>query len=270
MSRETQEEFVYLFIDNGLLQDVAVRCTEAQKNRCTEWLAPIYEDRALEVSPLLVDIEAAYSAGALDQVMSYLNARTPALHVSIIEAKLNLEEMAQHLRRFIFVLDSEGKQFTLRYADCAVLVPLLSVLNAAQWKTITEPIVRWSAHDRAGRVVDLPLANSDEDVATPLRLDQRQFAALHEASEPDHFIQKVQMMLHGAALPGDPAERYAWALDARQLWNSVNNSSSLFLLFLTEASLLTRGKVLNRPEIKKLLLMNVASEFRYELQKLSS
>jgi hypothetical protein len=268
MSRETQEEFVYMFIDNGLLQDIAAGCTEDQKNRCTGWLEPIYKDRALEVSPLLVDIEAAYSAGALDQVMSYLNARTPALHVSIIEASLDLEEMAQHLRRFIFILDSEGKQFTLRYADCAVLVPLSSVLNAAQWKTITEPIVRWRAHDRAGRVINLPSANTDEYVATPLRLDQRQFAALYEASEPDHFIQKVQMMLHGAALPGDPAERYAWALAARQLWQFLNNSSSLFLLFLTEASLLTRGKVLNRPEIKKLLSMNIASEFRHELQKL--
>ena len=229
---------------------------------------PIYPEPALSVSPFLVDIEAAYQAGDLDRVMYWLNARKPALHVSIVETRLDIAEIAQHLRRFIFILDTQDRQFTLRYADCAVLASLPSLLTAVQWSTMTGPIIRWDVHDRSGVLIPLPPTECHASGSTPLLLDEEQLAAIDEASEPDHYIAKVKMMRNGAALPGNAAEHYAWALTARQTWRAAANSNPLFLLFLTEAALVSRGDVLRRPEIQGFLAMDEVSAFRDRLREL--
>jgi len=266
MNTGNQNMFVHLLIDNGLLEEVSASYTEVDSKNRPLWLAPIYPDHALAVSPLLVDLGAAYEAGEVDMVMSYVNARKPALHVSIIETKLNLEQIAQHLRRFIFIVSPEDKQFTLRYADCAILAPLSSVLSAAQWATIKGPISRWKIHDRSGTLIQLPLAEPVASASTPFRLDQDQLAALDEASEPDHCIAKVKMMRHGKPLPGNTAEQHAWALAARQAWRAAGNSDSLILLFLTEAVLVSRGEILRTPGIQSSLAMNKSDAFRDKLQ----
>ncbi|MDT1877888.1 DUF4123 domain-containing protein, partial [Acinetobacter baumannii] len=92
----------------------------------------------------------------------------------MIESSLNLADAAQHLRRFIFILDPEGKQFTLRFADCAVLGPLSTVLTEAQWATMRGPISRWGIHDRSGSIVQLSQGEQALPVVTPLILDRHQ------------------------------------------------------------------------------------------------
>ena len=261
--------FVYLLVDNGLLHAVSAQYSEADSQARPPWLAPLYADHALAVSPFLVDVEAAYRAGDLDRIMRYLNARRPALHASIVETELELEQIARHLRRFIFILDSQGKQFTLRFADCAVLAPLSSLLTAEQWATMRGPITRWAIHDRSGAVTQLPPVAPTADTPTPLCLDHDQLAALDEASEPDHCIAKVNTMRNGAALPGNAAEQHAWAHAARQVWRAAENSSPLFLLFLTEAALLTKGEILRRQEIKDFLAMVEAGAFRNKLREVA-
>jgi hypothetical protein len=260
---------VYLLIDNGLLQEASASYAETDSKSRPAWLAPIYTERALAVSPILVDLEAAYEAGDLDQVMGYVNALAPALHVSIIETGLSLAQIAQHLRRFIFIVDPDGKQFTLRYADCAILATLSTVLTDAQWATMRWPMARWRAHDRSGHIIELRQVPVNEDVLTPLRLDREQITALDEASEPDHYMAKVKMMHHGAELPGTAAEQHRWADEARQAWRSSKNTSQLDLLFLTEAALVSRGEVLQRPEIPGYLLMDDVNSFKENLQQLT-
>lgn len=257
----------YLLVDNGLLHGKCASYIEVDPDSRPSWLAPIYPDQALVVSPLLIDIEAAYAAGDLDHAMSYLNACTPPLHVSIVETKLGLEQLARHLRRFIFILDPEGRQFTLRYADCTILAPLSAILTSAQWATMRGPIARWGIHDRSGAVIHLPPIDSDETVPTPLALDQAQLDALDEASEPDHYIAKVNAMRHGAATPGNAAERHAWAQAARVAWCSAGNSNPNILIFLTEAALLSRGKILRPTVIRDLLTISEPDRFRRELRE---
>jgi len=269
MSNCDGDVFVYLLIDNGLLHEVSASYIDADSNGCPAWLAPIYAGPAVAVSPFLVDLEAAYEAGDLDRVMGYLNARTPALHVSIVETTLGLEQIAQHLRRFIFILDPQGKQFTFRYADCAVLAQLPALLTAVQWATMSGPIIRWGIHDRSGSVVQLPTVEPVANSPTPFSLDHEQLAALDEASEADHCIAKVKMMRHGADLPGNAAQQHAWAQSARQAWRVAGNSNALILMFLVEAALVTRGDILGRYDIPDLLAMNEASAFRSRLRELA-
>jgi hypothetical protein len=261
--------FVYLLIDNGLLHEASASYTETESSSRPVWLAPIYTERALSVSPFLVDLEGAYEAGDLDQVMNYLNALQPALHVSIIETELDLEQIAQHLRRFIFIVDPEGKQYTFRYADCTVLALLPSVLTAAQWAHMTGPIKRWGSHDRSGAIVRLPSADFSANESIPFSLDSDQLAALDEASEPDHYIAKVKMMSDQDQFPGTPAEQHAWAHAARQFWRASDNKKSLFLIFLTEAAIKTRGNILYQEKTKRLLLMDEIDAFLTELHHLS-
>ncbi len=268
MNTGDQNLSVYLLIDNGLLDEVSRSYAEGDSKDRPSWLEPIYADYAMAASPLLVDVEAAYEAGDIDLVMSYVNARQPALHVSFIETELNLEQIAQHLRRFIFIVSPEHKQFTLRYADCAVLAPLASILTAAQWTTMKGPILRWGIHDRSGTLIQLPLAEPAADAPTPLRLDRDQLAALDEASEPDHYIAKVKVMRNGMPLPGNTEEQHAWSLAARTAWRAAGNSSSMILLFLTEAALVSRGEVLRKHEIQNSLVMDEVNAFRDRLNTL--
>jgi hypothetical protein len=259
---------VYLLIDNGLLQEASTSYVETDPRSRPEWLSPIYPERALEVSPILIDLDAAYEAGALDQVMGYVNALIPALHVSIIETGLSFAQLSQHLRRFVFILDPTGKQFTLRYADCAILAPLSSVLTDSQWANMRGPIARWRVHNRSGDVFQLRPVEMVADGPTPLCLDRDQIAALDEVSEPDHCIAKVKMMLHGTPLRGTAEEHHVWATAARQAWRASLNSNSLFLLFLTEAVLVSQGKVLHMDKTQNYLLLNDANTFRSKLREL--
>jgi len=259
---------MYLLVDNGLLHGKSASYSEIDLNSRPSWLAPIYPDQALVVSPLLIDIEAAYEAGDLDRAMSYLNACTPRLHVSIVEANLDLEQLARHLRTFIFILDPEGRQFTLRYADCTILAPLSSILSSAQWAIMRGPITRWGVHDRSGVMIHLPPVESGEAVPTPICLDQAQLAALDEASEPDHYIAKVNAMRHGAALPGNTAERHAWAQAAREIWRRAANPNPDILLLLTEAALVSAGKILHHMVNGDLLMIAELDTFRRKLHEL--
>jgi hypothetical protein len=268
MSKGNRNVYVYLLIDNGMLHEASASYTEAGPESRPPWLVPIYAERALAVSPFLVDVEAAYEAGDLDRVMDYVNARTPALHVSIIETGLDPGQLAHHLGQFIFIVDPQGKQFTLRYADCTVLTSLSSLLTPVQWATMRGPIARWKIHDRSGAIIPLPPAEVTATAPTPIRLDQDQLIALDEASEPDHYIAKVKMMRNGAALPGNAMEQHQCAQAARQAWRAADNPSPLILLFLTEAALVTRGEVLRWDEIPKFLVMNEVSAFRSKLREL--
>lgn len=268
MSGTNGELFVYLLIDNGLLHEVSAGYAGTDANSRPTWLEPVYAERALEVSPLLIDVEEAYEAGDIEQVMGYMSACKPALHVSIIESELKLGELAHHLRRFVFIVDPNGKQFTLRYADCAVLAPFSSLLTPPQWGAMRGPITRWAVHDRSGSMIQLPPIESDARAPTPFCLDWEQLAALDEASEPDHFIAKAKMMRHGGDFPGDAVEQHAWARSAREVWRAVGNSNPQFLTLLTEAALATRGSILNRSETRDCLKLSDVDLFATGLNEL--
>ncbi|WP_312486544.1 DUF4123 domain-containing protein [Massilia timonae] len=268
MSASNGELFVYLLIDNGLLQDVSAGYAEADAKSRPVWLEPVYAERALEVSPLLIDVEVAYEAGDIEKVMGYVSAGRPALHASIIECNLKLGELAHHLRRFIFIVDPNGKQFTLRYADCAVLAPLSSLLTPPQWGAMRGPITRWVVHDRSGSMIQLPPIESDARAPTPFCLDWEQLAALDDASEPDHFIAKAKMMRHGGDFPGNAVEQHAWARGAREVWRAVGNSNPLFLTLLTETALVTRGSIINREEVRNCLALIDIDTFAAQLKEL--
>jgi hypothetical protein len=269
MSTKSSDVFPYLLIDNGLLHGKSSHYAETQESPRPDWLEPIYTDKALAVSPLLIDIGAAYEADQLDRMMALANACKPALHTSLIETTLTLEELARHLRRLIFVVAPDGKQYTLRFADCVVLGALCSVLAPEQWGAVTEPMFRWRVHDRNDSTSSLPPASSDHESGTfPLRLSATQIDALTEALEPDHVLANVKAMRHGAALPGNALQQYERICAARSIWMANDNRNDKLLTAFVEATLTTEGEILGRPEVKSLLFERDSGLFSKRLREL--
>jgi hypothetical protein len=91
---------------------------------------------------------------------------------------------------------------------------------------------------------------------------------LDEASEPIHFIAKLNMMRNGEALPGSSVEQHECARATRRAWRAAGNANPHILMFLTAAALVTRGGVLRLPEVAKLHAMNEISVFRNKLREL--
>jgi hypothetical protein len=204
-------------------------------------------------------------------MMELANACKPALHASLIETSLTLAELAQHLRRLIFIVAPDGKQYTLRFADCVVLGALSSVLTPKQWSAVAEPASRWCVHDRDGSTSSLPSASSDHGSGTaPLRLTAKQIDDLTEALEPDHVLANVKAMRHGAALPGNALQHYEWTCAARSMWKADDNRNDKLLTAFVDATLTTKGEILGRAEVPGLLAQQNSGLFRKQLRELVS
>jgi hypothetical protein len=258
----------YLLVDNGLLQSVSSRY-DPPDNGHPEWLEPLYKDEALAVSPLIIDLGAAYESGQLDRVMELANAQKPALHLSLIETPLTRAELAQHLRRFIFIVAPNGKQYTMRFADCAVITALASILAPEQWRTMTAPLLRWGIHDRSHSIAWFPSESLSEPFSPiPLQLTQQQIDELNEALAPEHVLATVRAMRRGRHLEGDAREQQQWACAARAAWQAAGNENELILTFFANAVLATRGEILRSDQVPRLLQIQEHRAFSVELRQL--
>ncbi|MDB5973802.1 MAG: hypothetical protein JWR07_562 [Nevskia sp.] len=218
------------------------------------WLHTLYPDEAAAVSPIVIDMDAAQIASQLDQMMALVNAVRPQLHVSIIDTALSHVQLIEHLRHFCSIRTELGKTFTLRFADCAVLPVLSTILNPKQWTAILGPVTRWCVHGRDGALLTLPLADAAIPPApTPLLLTSQQLEELAEATAPDMLIAHIRDARHGDDLPGTVAEQHLWATEAHLAWRAAGNADDLVLRWLTAAALDTQGAVLRLRSLHALL-----------------
>lgn len=148
----------YIFIDTTLIGAPA-NTPWMKKRRSPSWIAALYSKKAISVSPVLIDIERAQICDRIDVVMSLVNAEQPQLGISFIETELTLAELCSHLKQFIYIKLEDGTDLTLRFADCAVLEPLSTVLTAEQWCAMVHPIISWKIHGRDGKLKSLPSAS---------------------------------------------------------------------------------------------------------------
>ena len=113
----------YVLIDVTLLGELTNK-PWLKRNRQPIWIAPLYGRDAIEVSPVVIDVESAFKNDRTTAMMELVNARIPQFGVSFIDSELSLREMIQHLQKFIFILTADGDELTLRFADCLVLPAL--------------------------------------------------------------------------------------------------------------------------------------------------
>ena len=254
----------FLLVDSALLAAEAL-APDATGTR-PGWLLPVYDEAAVSVSPLVIDIQAAYDCGELAAMMIMLNAARPQVHVSLIDTSLSHPGLVQHMRRFIMIRTDDGRALTLRFADCLGLPVLAATFSAEQWSAFASPIKRWCVHGRNGALCDLPLADRQKTPAlTPLVLTGRQLEALAEATAPDEMIADIREMRHNVGMRGSSLEQHKWASEARQLWRSAGNVDKLVLRWLTAAAVDTRGAVFDQRQIPSLLALHDTAAIRVGL-----
>lgn len=249
----TQEIYsTYLLIDSAMIGD-APPMPWASKRRCPDWARPLYDRKAGNVSPVLMDIEAARAARRVNDVMAFANARRPQLHLSVIDTTVSLDQLCEHLRRFIYFVDEQGTEYTLRLADCAVLPALMAALTPAQWAAITAPIRSWKVHGRDGALFELPKTTSTPDETSPLTLSQQQMAALRNAMGVDQLLANLRTMRPGHQFAATPLAEYEMASKARQMWHAAGREDDATLLLLARGAFDTGGKILRLPGMPGIL-----------------
>lgn len=257
----------YLLIDTALIEpSPRVLCWTNAKRRPT-WLVPLYERQALVVSPLLIDLAQAHAAGAMAEVMALANGRKPQLHLSIIHTVLPLQALADHLRRFIYFVNEQGEELTLRFADCLVLAALATVLTPEQWAAFIAPISSWQVHQRNGGLTQVPSALVAPDAALPLVLSGQQVAALKEALAVEQLLANLRTMRPGQKFAATPLAEYEMARWSRDLFRAAGHTDQATLMLLARGAFDTRGRILQAPELRRVLALGDIEAVRAGIER---
>ncbi len=258
----------YFLIDGALLDGSGAVPPTAAKQR-PAWLTPVYDDNAAAVSPLVIDVLAAWEAGQLNILMKLVHACRPQLHVSIVETTWTMPMLAQHLRQFIYINTEDGKQLSLRFADCAVLPALAGGLSAAQWSALTKPLLRWRIHRRDGTLMTLPPAREAVVSATPLTLNATQIDGLLASMGNDQVLMNVLFRRNMRDLPGNALEQFRRTGAARLAWHAAGHTDDdPQLLFFANAVLETAGRLLVAQGLQPVLEQTDATQIRDGLRRL--
>lgn len=234
----------YILIDSALIQG-AGKIPPLTEDARPSWIVPLYEEKAYTVSPLLVDVEAARDSEAIEAMMALANACLPQLHSSIIDTEFALPELAEHLRKFIYIKTEAGEEFTLRFADSVVLPALAAHFSGGQWAAIAGPLARWRTHARDGSLKTLPPASPDlQPATTPITLTGEQIAAVKDALGADRLLARLRNMRPGESLGRSPMEAYQWASEARRMWLAAGRVDDVLLLTFARGVFTTKGRLL--------------------------
>ena len=255
----------YLLLDTAMMGDAETKPWAKSKRR-PSWMIPIYERAAWTVSPVIVDIDAAFRANRIGLVSTLLNHLRPQLHASFIDAELNATEIADHLRQFIYVVTENGNELTLRLADCVVLPWLQKAMTPAQWAAIHGPILSWKYHRRDGTLAVLPHPDDVEPSAAPFRFTEEQIASLEEAHEPDQLLSNLRMMRNGHQWGRTPQDAIQLAADTLKTWKASRQSDTTTLLFFARGVFDTEGKLLRFPSLPRILAQGDQAIIRTDVQ----
>lgn len=257
----------YVLIDTTLLGDLQTK-PWLQKNRRPSWIAAIYGRYAVDVSPVVVDVERAFQCSRISTLMNIVNARRPQLGVSFIETNLTLEKLVEHLRQFICVLTRGDVELTLRFADGVVLPNLAFILTPQQWSLITAPFISWKVHGRDGKLFSLPILNARGSIRPPLMLTGAQIRALKDSMGADQLL--VNLRMYRSAPPSTylTEEAFAYATQARRIWHVAGHSDDQDLVLFAAGVFDTDGRLLSVPGLEEALARSDRTKIREDLQRM--
>lgn len=257
----------YILIDTALMGEMREKLW-LKKERRPSWIAPIYGRYAVEVSPVIIDIEQAFQCSRIGTMMRMANAQRPQLGVSFIETNLTLHKIVNHLRKFIFFQTDAGTELTLRFADCTVLPTLAAVFSPAQWGAMTAPFESWKVHDRDGNLVSLKIAATKEEAGLPLLLSDTQITALKDSMAADQLL--INLRMHRPSPPStyitSGAHRYAE--QSLRVWHAAGRADDADLILFAGGVFDTQGRLLDAPGLPDALAHTDVSKLRMALQEL--
>lgn len=242
----------YILIDVTLLGELKNK-PWLKRNRQPTWIAPLYGRDAIEVSPVLIDVESAFKNDRATAMMELVNARTPQFGVSFIDSELSLQEMIQHLKKFIFILNADGEELTLRFADCLVLLALATTATPEQWAAMVAPFSSWKVHGRNGSLVTLPMKSGEEFEGTPLVFNDTQLAQIKEKMAVDQLLFHLKSTTPSNSSFLSTVKAYEMANIARQMWWEAGHKDGVELVRFISLVFDTEGRILNNSTLPQSL-----------------
>ena len=257
----------YILIDTALLGELRNK-PWLKKKRRPSWITPVYPRYAVEVSPVVIDIERAIQCSRTHVMMELVNAQLPQLGVSVIETDLTFEDVVTHLRKFIYVCTESGVELTLRFADSAVLPALASILSPEQWTLITAPFRSWKIHGRDGKLMTLPIVDQTSSVELPLMLSGAQIIALKDTMGADQLLINLRIRRPASSSEYCTSQAYTYAAQARHMWHAAGHSDDLDLVDFAGKVFDTEGKLLRSPRLAEILAQTDRSQMRQAIQQI--
>ena len=234
----------YILIDVTLLGELKSK-PWLKRNRQPIWIAPLYGRDAIEVSPVLVDVENAFKNDRTTAMMELVNAKVPQVGVSFIESELSLREMIQHLQKFIFIVTADGEELTLRFADCLVLLALANTATPEQWAALVAPFFSWKVHGRNGCLVTLPMKSGAGFQDTPIVFNDAQLAQIKEKMAVDQLLLHLKSTTPSKLSFLTTVKAYELANIARQMWCEAGHKDGVELVRFISLVFDTDGRILN-------------------------
>lgn len=257
----------YILVDTTLLGESRGKIW-IKKERYPSWIAQIYGRNAMEVSPLIIDIRQAIQASKLAIVMDIINSYRPQLGISFIESNLSIIKITNHLRKFIYVRTSSGKELTLRFADCAVLPALAAILEPPQWAALTQHFKSWKIHDRDGFLISLPTIKNNDTSDLPLLLLDEQISSLRESMAADQLLFNVRMQRSDEKSIYLTSIAHEYAVQSRRVWHEAGNIDDLDLISFVGYVFDTNGTLLCSSNLPSVLAQKNRSEMHSTLKKM--
>lgn len=242
----------YILIDTTLIGDQNKK-PWIKKHRKPSWVAALYVRPAIDVSPILIDIERSIVCNRLDSVMELVNSSFPQLGISFIETELTLAQLQAHLRQFIFILAEDGTELTLRFADCVVLPALSKCLTGEQWSCLVAPFLSWKIHGRDGNLHSLPILKADNALKLPLTVGNEQLASLKDAMAADQLLANLRRLRPGHSSIYSTPKAHACAQRTRDIWVAAGHDEDKDLLLFARDVFATNGQLLYLPVLKEVL-----------------
>mgnify|MGYP001046975486 CR=1 FL=1 len=224
-----------------------------RKNNNSKWLRTIYDKRAISVTPILIDVERAYSSNKISIVMDLVNSMFPQLGISFIDTNLTLQELQRHLQKFIYVKTEDHRELTLRFSDCLVISELANFLKEEQWASIITPFESWKIHGKTGKLLDLPMSRLRSPSVTPLILSKAQISAVKNSMGAYQLLMNIDNAWPNFLKSFSKLLAYEYASKARDIWLSTGHLENVQLVLFTLFVFKTQGWLLNHPALNKIL-----------------
>jgi metal-responsive CopG/Arc/MetJ family transcriptional regulator len=247
-----QSYSTYLLLDASQMRNIQ-NPPWLKDRRCRGWMERIYERRAVSVSPILIDIDAAYHKGRIAEVMEFVAACNPKFHVSIIDSGISLQELAIHLRQLIYIVDETGQEFTLRFADGAVLPALFEVLAPQQRQVALRPIMAWRTYDMENNLISHQSSIVEDAMKLPLALTNQQIIDLKERLAVYQLLGNFLTLHYGEFKNMLYEKKYKLMEEARRIWLASKQQDVNTLTQFLLGVFITDGKILRIRKIAEIL-----------------
>jgi hypothetical protein len=255
----------YCLLDGAMVHGT-IKASKFFADRNAKWFAPLMPHDDLRLAgPLLLCGEQCTSNPEIEAEFLRISKAFPhCLHISYLYSEHTFEAAADHLRKFVYFGDDEGKPYGLRIADCRVLSYLPDVLTKDQWNALTAPFERWLVHDRKGQrgVLDLDEARRQcVGASEGIRLDHEQIDRVIQKAEPDSLLAWIDK--DPGATPAQHTQRnHDIARRCLDHWHASGNTNRGVLLAFTRMVFDNGGRALEDPASVQQLFRNATAAVR--------